>query len=46
MLLLLEISREDNKTENKNKFGGKLALEASFIVCDSSISGKCLFLLL
>ena len=40
MLLLLEIIRELNKTENKNKFGGKLALKDSFIVCDSFISGK------
>ena len=40
LLLLLEIIREHNKTENKNKFGGKLALKDSFIVCDSFISGK------
>ena len=42
MLLLLEIIREHNKTEN-NKFGGKLALKDSFIVCDSFISGKSYF---
>ena len=43
MLLLLEIIREHNKTENKNKFRGKLAREDSFSVCDSSISGKSHF---
>ena len=43
MLLLLEIIREYNKTENKYKFGGKLALEDSFIVCDCFISSKSYF---
>ena len=43
MLLLLEIIREHNKTEKKNKFRGKLALEDSFIVCDCFISCKSYF---
>ena len=43
MLLLLEITREHNKTENKYKFGGKLALEDSFIACDCFISCKSYF---
>lgn len=40
ILLLVEVIREYNKVESKNKFGGKLSLQGFFIVSYCFISYK------